>query len=296
MKKKVLASLMAVAMVLTLAACGFEGLDASGGNTSNDDTTQESTTGVASRFPDESDITDICYIALHDGLYKDYSSQWVRISGMVTEKTDSNITFKQNLVGNKLTNAVSIKIDNFNGFDDVKQDDWVTIVGVVGLKLLGLLSISDATIENVGMESKELYEELKTTFEGQGGEESDDDTAGTAEESQETPQDETTESPIATISAKAFYEEYNDNSLAADKKYKGELVVITGKVGSVNKDILGKTYLTIDADEYGIRSIQCYFKNEDDLLTLKKGDYVEVQGTVGSVVITAPIIEKCNVK
>jgi len=96
------------------------------------------------------------------------------------------------------------------------------------------------------------------------------------------------------ISATNFYNEYNENSIAANKKYKGAVVQIYGTVGTVAESF-GSAYVTIDADEWGFSWIQCYFKNSNDLVNVKKGQSITIQGTVGSVIITAPTIDKCTI-
>src|ERR1700736_1804386 len=47
---------------------------------------------------------------------------------------------------------------------------------------------------------------------------------------------------VITILANALYRAYDANEVAADEKYKGKSVKITGKVQNIGKDILGSPY------------------------------------------------------
>ena len=61
----------------------------------------------------------------------------------------------------------------------------------------------------------------------------------------------TAEQPAASaqapikVSAEALYNAYNQNQVAADAKYKGNLVEMTGVIGSIGKDILNNPYVTL---------------------------------------------------
>lgn len=45
--------------------------------------------------------------------------------------------------------------------------------------------------------------------------------------------------PVAKLSAVHFFNEYSDNPIRADEKYKGKPVQLTGEVGSISSDSIG---------------------------------------------------------
>lgn len=88
--------------------------------------------------------------------------------------------------------------------------------------------------------------------------------------------------PSINISAAQLISEYKANEIAADQKYKGKLIQVTGQVDHVGKDILDSMYVTVNGkDKYEFVSVQCMFDDEraTRLSYLREGDPVTVQGT-----------------
>lgn len=89
------------------------------------------------------------------------------------------------------------------------------------------------------------------------------------------------EKAIATTASK-LVADYKANEVAADEKYKNRLLVVTGSVASIGKDIMDNPYVTLSSGEqYDFRSVQCTF--DDDHIAkaskLKKGMKISVTGT-----------------
>lgn len=106
-----------------------------------------------------------------------------------------------------------------------------------------------------------------------------------------------TPKPVEAISVKAadLYEAFSNNEVAANKKYKGKILDVTGKVGSINSSF-GSFTVSLDADEWGITSIECSFKkvHEDDLAKLNKGDKVTIRGTCDGLTIAWVCLSDCE--
>lgn len=89
-----------------------------------------------------------------------------------------------------------------------------------------------------------------------------------------------TSTPIA-VTAPVLVADYEANEIAADRKYKGQILEITGVVDSIGKDILDSMYVTLDSDErFGITNVQCFFdkSEETNLAALSKGRSLTVRG------------------
>jgi len=100
---------------------------------------------------------------------------------------------------------------------------------------------------------------------------SDDETATETEIS-------TQESAI-TVSARQLYADYKANGVAADGKYKGKVLQVTGVVKTIDRDIMDKIYVTLKGDQY-FGDIQCFFA-ESHIGTasqLSKGQTITVKG------------------
>ena len=88
----------------------------------------------------------------------------------------------------------------------------------------------------------------------------------------------------------AFFKEYEDNAVTADKKYNGKLIKITGRFKDAGKDILDNYYITVGgADDLSWDYFQCYFKNNSELekvMNYKTGDSVTLIGKVGDQMLS----------
>ena len=73
---------------------------------------------------------------------------------------------------------------------------------------------------------------------------------------------------------------YDSNEVAADNKYKGKMLKITGTIKDIGKDILDDAYITLDCGEL-IVSVQCYFKSNqlDAVAELAKDQTITIVGT-----------------
>jgi len=85
--------------------------------------------------------------------------------------------------------------------------------------------------------------------------------------------------PSISISAKQLYQDYSDNEIAADKKYKNKVLEVTGTVDAIAKDITDNIYVTLKGDEY-IGDVQCYFGDDhaDEAAQFSKGMTITVKG------------------
>lgn len=102
--------------------------------------------------------------------------------------------------------------------------------------------------------------------------------------------DMTAAEPAHQVRANRLYAEFEDNGLAAEQKYKGQIIDVTGKVENIDRDILDDIYVTLEGDEY-FGSIQCYFGEQqlNDATSLKSGATVTIKGRctgkIGNVIL-----------
>lgn len=111
-------------------------------------------------------------------------------------------------------------------------------------------------------------------------------------------QTQNTEPPIY-ISASELYNEYKDNEVAADMKYKGKIVVVNGIVGEVGKDIVDTPYISLTGGgQYEITKVQCMFSDKDlnRLATISKGSSISIQGTCTWGKLFWPLLQNCSIK
>lgn len=102
--------------------------------------------------------------------------------------------------------------------------------------------------------------------------------------------------PDITISANDLHAAYDDNEVAADTKYKGKIIQVSGTVEDIGKDITDTIYVTLAAgDEYSMSSIQCFFADShtEAAANLSKGDRVTIKG-MGDGLMGNVLIRGCS--
>lgn len=85
---------------------------------------------------------------------------------------------------------------------------------------------------------------------------------------------------VTSISSNQLFAEYDANDIAADKKYKGQILEVSGSVRDISRDILDNIYVTLKTGEYQVFSIQCFFADnfEDRAAGLRPGQYLQIRG------------------
>lgn len=86
---------------------------------------------------------------------------------------------------------------------------------------------------------------------------------------------------VIQISATALYDAYNSNAAAADNKYTGKTLIVTGYVFEITKNYDGIYFVILDnkgAD--GFSSTFCYFpaSRNSSLTSLQKGQFLSIKG------------------
>ena len=86
------------------------------------------------------------------------------------------------------------------------------------------------------------------------------------------------ETPEIEVSAKQLYADYEANGVAADEKYKGKVLRVTGRVNSIDRDIMDEIYVTLQGDDWG--DVQCFFAEShvDEAVQLSKGQTITIKG------------------
>ncbi|MGS1028816.1 OB-fold protein [Burkholderia glumae] len=98
--------------------------------------------------------------------------------------------------------------------------------------------------------------------------------------------------PPIEISAVDLYNAYKANEVAADAKYKGKQIKITGIVGTIGKDVMDDPYITLVAVN-DFETVNVYFSKAriDDLSKLNKGDSISVTCKGSGMVLGSPMLD-----
>lgn len=89
-------------------------------------------------------------------------------------------------------------------------------------------------------------------------------------------------------------QEYDDNEVAADLKYKDQIIYVEGSIKNIGTELLGRPYLMLDDGTFF--GIQCIFPKGDASIIagLKKGQEVLVKGKCDGKLILI-IIKDCSI-
>lgn len=99
----------------------------------------------------------------------------------------------------------------------------------------------------------------------------------------------------SSMSADALARAYNANEIAADEKYKGKAVIISGKIQNIGKDILGSPFVVVGGSGM-LDGVQCMFAKSatSSLASLSKGRTVTISGTVSGKMLTWVMMSDCQ--
>ena len=100
--------------------------------------------------------------------------------------------------------------------------------------------------------------------------------------------------PKYTLSAKQLAKEYHRHEVAADLKYQGEIVLVSGRIQSIGKGVFGNVYVTIGGGFFFIGSVPCYLGTGSERLaaSLSKGQRITVKGRVAG----SGRLEPCHIQ
>lgn len=101
---------------------------------------------------------------------------------------------------------------------------------------------------------------------------------------------------VIEISAEDLFADYDTNEVAADQKYKGKRLKVTGIIEDFGTDILDDGYITLETGEYFL-SIQCYFKDSelDKVTKLSKGQTITLIGVCDGMSMNV-VIKNCEIE
>lgn len=104
---------------------------------------------------------------------------------------------------------------------------------------------------------------------------------------------------VITISPAKLFAEYKAGRVVADKKYKGQVVDMTGIIYEIGKTTDGKNYINfLGGTSSNLDLTQCQFDpandNADKLAKLKQGNTVNVRGVVAGK-FSFVVVEYCNI-
>jgi hypothetical protein len=101
---------------------------------------------------------------------------------------------------------------------------------------------------------------------------------------------------VARLTVEQLYEEFEANEVAADLKYEGKFIEVSGTVDHIGKDLMGTAYVRLYSSRGTLNDLLCFFDeaNEYQVAPLVKGQDAIVRGKY-TPSINYPVLKQCVV-
>ncbi len=97
------------------------------------------------------------------------------------------------------------------------------------------------------------------------------------------------------VDYKALHQDYMDNAIAADAQYKDKMLILTGEVGDIDREIAGNPYVTFDIDDF-LHNVRITFNKDEEEKVAKfaKGQTITIVGKCrGTILSTTVSMDDC---
>jgi hypothetical protein len=105
-------------------------------------------------------------------------------------------------------------------------------------------------------------------------------------------------SPAIRVNANDLFDEYDANEVAADNKYRGKTLLVTGVVREIGKSAFDQPYVAMQNDRNQfMTAVRCLFpRNTSGLATLAKGQELTIRGKCRGFSIRTVQLEDCKLE
>ena len=103
--------------------------------------------------------------------------------------------------------------------------------------------------------------------------------SGSTEAQEAIEEDISDSAPTVTVTASTLFSDYDSNEVAADDKYKGKILNVSGTIDDIGKDITDTMYVTLKTAN-PILNVQCFFADDhkSQVANASKGQQVTIKG------------------
>ncbi len=98
---------------------------------------------------------------------------------------------------------------------------------------------------------------------------------------------------LVSITAPDLLQSYHANEVAADQRFKGKTILVTGIVESINKDFMDDIYIVLQGDGY-FMNVHCSFENENVAANLSKGEQITLKGKCEGMIVGSVSMKDCT--
>lgn len=105
------------------------------------------------------------------------------------------------------------------------------------------------------------------------------------------------ENKAIEVNYKTLHQDYMDNPINADTKYRYKLLRLTGNVKTIDREILGNTYVTFELGF--LEDVRITFKKDQEskVAALKKGQKITIEGICNGTLLSKTVgLSDCELK
>ena len=104
--------------------------------------------------------------------------------------------------------------------------------------------------------------------------------------------------PDYVLTAQQLFSEYEANEVAADLKYKGKVLLVTGVVTDIGKDIFDTPFIEMSLDQFGLEGVKCNFAENEvpGIASISKGQTLTMKGKGDGKPIFAVELRGCTLE
>ncbi len=101
---------------------------------------------------------------------------------------------------------------------------------------------------------------------------------------------------VTTVTASQLFSDYKGNQVAADEKYKGKTIEVSGTITSIGKDILDTMYVSLKTGDI-IGSVQCMLEDSEleKAAGLTQGQQITLTGEKPDYLMNV-ILRNCKIQ
>ena len=98
------------------------------------------------------------------------------------------------------------------------------------------------------------------------------------------------------LTAEELYAVFDKNAIADERKYKGKEIVVSGEIDTISTNVAKQPLVTLKAGF--LQYISCRFPKEsvDQLMSMEKGQQVELKCKVNYKIVTTIHLYDCSVR
>lgn len=136
---------------------------------------------------------------------------------------------------------------------------------------------TDSNFTNEYLENKQIQEEQKQNEQ-------------TTQPKEEIKQEERKD--YMEVDYEVLYQDYQDNAINADAKYRGKVLKLTGKIHDINREISGNPYITFRVGgQYSYKDVRITLKKSEEakVTKLSKGQTVTIKGKCTGQLVTGTV-------